>query len=139
MQIGNFRGFEVQLRDPGIALVTFNQPERLNGMRGELKRDLGEILLEAQVDDAVRVVVITGTGRGFSAGDDITGRKVDYEGTQQLLPTVTRGERGPMASYGGLRGFSQSLNLAVRNLDKIFDRLKNWSIQKIFLSLKANQ
>jgi len=119
MQIGNFRGFEVQLRDPGIALVTFNHPERLNGMRGELKRDLGEILLQAQVDDAVRVVVITGTGRGFSAGDDITGREVDYEGTQQLLPTVIRGERGPMASYGGLRGFSQSLNLAVRSLDKI--------------------
>jgi hypothetical protein len=32
MQTGNFRGFEVAIHDPGIAVVTFNQPERLNGM-----------------------------------------------------------------------------------------------------------
>ena len=74
MEFGNFRGFEVSLRDPGIAWVRFNQPERLNGMTHHLKRDLREALLQAQFDDAVRVVVITGSGRAFSAGDDITGR-----------------------------------------------------------------
>ena len=40
MQTGNFRGFEVKVHDPGIAVVTFNQPGRLNGMTHHLKRDL---------------------------------------------------------------------------------------------------
>ena len=71
---GNFRGFELAMHDPGIAVITFNQPERLNGMTQGMKRDLVETLLQAQMDDAVRVVVFTGSGRAFSAGDDITGR-----------------------------------------------------------------
>ncbi len=57
METGNFRGFEVRLQDPGIVLITFNQPERLNGMTQGMKRDLVEVLLQAQMDDAVRVVV----------------------------------------------------------------------------------
>ena len=57
METGTFRGFEVVLHDPGIALVTFNQPDRLNGMTQGLKRDLVEVLTEAQMDDGVRVVV----------------------------------------------------------------------------------
>ena len=49
MEFGNFRGFEVSLRDPGIAWVRFNQPELLNGMTHHLKRDLREALLQAPV------------------------------------------------------------------------------------------
>ncbi len=74
MQMGKFHGFEVTLHDPGIALLTFNQPERLNGMNHHIKRDLVETLLQAQMDDAIRVIVFTGSGRAFSAGDDISGR-----------------------------------------------------------------
>lgn len=59
MQTGHFRGFEVAIHDPGIAVVTFNQPERLNGMTHHMKRDLVETLLQAQMDDAVRVIVFT--------------------------------------------------------------------------------
>ncbi len=85
MQQGTFRGFEVTLQDPGIATVTFNQPERLNGMTQGFKRDLIEILSQAQMDEAVRVVVITGSGRAFSAGDDITGRPLSGTGAQPLI------------------------------------------------------
>ena len=72
MQQGTFRGFEVALQGRGIAVITFNQPERLNGMTQGMKRDMIEMLIEAQMDEAVRVVVITGSGRAFSAGDDIS-------------------------------------------------------------------
>ncbi len=116
---GQFRGFTVELRDPGIALVTFNQPERLNGMTAPMKRDLVEVLLQAQMQDAVRVVVITGSGRAFSAGDDITGREVDYRGATALVPEIPRGHGNPIGTYNGLRGLSQPLNLAVRSLDKL--------------------
>ena len=119
METGNFRGFEVRLQDPGIVLITFNQPERLNGMTQGMKRDLVEILLQAQMDDAVRVVVFTGSGRAFSAGDDITGRPVPSEGAKALVPEVGGGHQTPLGTYDGLRALSQPLNLAIRNLDKL--------------------
>src|SRR5258708_34040646 len=71
-----------------------------------------------QMDDAVRVVVITGSGRAFSAGDDMSGRPRDWDGTQALAPTLPRGHADPIGPYEGLRPMSQSLNLAVRALDK---------------------
>jgi 2-(1,2-epoxy-1,2-dihydrophenyl)acetyl-CoA isomerase len=103
METGNFRGFEVALHDPGIALVTFNQPDRLNGMTQGLKRDLVEVLTEAQMDDAVRVVVITGSGKAFSAGDDISGRPLGGgDGATALVPDIGRGHSDPIGTYSAL-------------------------------------
>ena len=103
MQIGDFRGFEVALHDPGIALITFNQPERLNGMTQGMKRDLVEILAEAQMDDAVRVVVLTGSGKAFSAGDDISGHPSGAgAGATGLVPDIGRGHRDPIGTYSAL-------------------------------------
>ncbi|MEO8457056.1 MAG: enoyl-CoA hydratase/isomerase family protein [Chloroflexota bacterium] len=114
-----YRGFELALHDPGIALITFNQPERLNGMTQDMKRDLVEVLVTAQMDEAVRVVVFTGSGRAFSAGDDISGRPRSSDGARALVPRIPGGHDTPIGTYEGLRMLSQSLNLAVRNLDKI--------------------
>jgi 2-(1,2-epoxy-1,2-dihydrophenyl)acetyl-CoA isomerase len=114
-----YRGFDLALDDRGIAVITFNQPERLNGMTQDMKRDLVEVLLTAQMDDAVRVVVFTGSGRAFSAGDDISGRPRSSAGARALVPRIPGGHDTPIGTYEGLRVLSQSLNLAIRNLDKI--------------------
>ena len=119
METGTFRGFEVAVHEPGIALITFNQPERMNGLTQQIKRDLIETLLQAQFDDAVRVVLFTGSGRAFSAGDDISGRVVHYEGAPERLPEIHRGQAAPIRTYGSLRSVSQELTLAVRRLDKL--------------------
>ena len=119
MDTGTFRGFEVTVPESGIALITFNQPERMNGLTRPIKRDLVETLLQAQMDDAVRVVVFTGSGRAFSAGDDISGRQPSSPGAPSRLPDIPRGEQKPIRSYASLRGFSQALNVAVRSLDKL--------------------
>jgi len=119
MQTGNFRGFEVKVHDPGIAVVTFNQPDRLNGMTHHLKRDLVETLLQAQMDDAVRIVVFTGSGRAFSAGDDISGHPTNTDHSNALVPDIPAGHHNATGTYNGLRSLSQPLNQAVRNLDKI--------------------
>ena len=120
MEFGNFRGFEVSLREPGIAWIQLNQPERLNGMSHFLKRDLREALMQAQFDDAVRVVVITGSGRAFSAGDDITGRPITFaDDVKALAPPIAAGHQNPMSTYYSLRMISQALNKAVRELDKL--------------------
>ena len=119
MEQGHFRGFEVAMHDPGIAAITFNEPERLNGTTQEIKRDLVETLLQAQMDDGVRVVLFTGTGRAFCAGDDMSGRRSLSGDARALVPDIPGGHRNPIGTYEGLRHLSQPLNAAVRNLDKL--------------------
>jgi len=118
MREGTFRGFDLTMHERGIALIAFNQPDRLNGMTQGLKRDLVETLTQAQMDDAVRVVVVTGSGRAFSAGDDISGRR-PAGGGEQLVPDIPGGHRDPMGTYDGLRWLSQPLNATMRGLDKL--------------------
>jgi enoyl-CoA hydratase len=56
----------------GIARITLNRPEALNAMNKDLLQQLASFLDKARVDDAVRAVIITGTGKkAFSAGADI--------------------------------------------------------------------
>ena len=63
----------VDLRADGALWLTFNRPEVFNAFSGELSVALAERLEDAGSDDAVRVVVLTGTGAAFSAGADISG------------------------------------------------------------------
>jgi len=119
MDTGVFRGFEVTMQTPGIVTATFDQPDRLNGMTQNMKRDLIEMLIQAQMDDAVSVVIFTGSGRAFSAGDDITGRPVANGKGRALVSDVPTGHHNPTGTYNGLRHLSQPLNQAIRNLDKL--------------------
>jgi 2-(1,2-epoxy-1,2-dihydrophenyl)acetyl-CoA isomerase len=116
---GRYRGFEVATDGDGVTLITMNDPEHLNGTTQAMKRDLTEIFTRAQMDDDVRVVVITGSGRAFCAGDDMTGRARDWAGAEELMPSLAPGHRDAMGTYEGLRTMSQTLNLAVRGLDKL--------------------
>ncbi|MEM1649915.1 MAG: enoyl-CoA hydratase-related protein, partial [Sulfolobales archaeon] len=50
-----------------------NRPERLNAINIEMLQELSRVLDELEADDSVRVIVITGSGRAFSAGADVTG------------------------------------------------------------------
>ncbi len=119
MRQGTFRGFEITIHEPGIALITMNQPEHLNGMTQPMKRDLVETIAQAQMDDGVRVLVFTGSGRAFSAGDDITGRPRSGDGAEALVPDIPGGHHNPIGTYEGLRWLSQPLNAAMRSLDKL--------------------
>jgi enoyl-CoA hydratase len=55
---------------PGVALVTLNRPERMNSMAFDVMVPLKAVLDELTHDNSVRVVVLTGAGRGFSSGAD---------------------------------------------------------------------
>jgi enoyl-CoA hydratase/carnithine racemase len=60
-----------ELREPGIALLTLNRPDRLNAWNGELATRYFTLLDQAAADPAVKVIVVTGAGRGFCAGADM--------------------------------------------------------------------
>jgi len=54
-----------------VATLTLNRPERLNALGGTLREDLTDALTTAIDDPDIRVIVITGAGRGFCAGGDV--------------------------------------------------------------------
>ena len=78
----------------GILWITLNRPERLNALTFPLLGEFREILIDTRADRSIRCVVITGAGRGFCAGMDISGTanpnrekppediSIDVEGTR---------------------------------------------------------
>ena len=54
-----------------VSVVTLNRPERLNAIGAQLLTELHQALVQAQADPATRVIVFTGAGRAFCAGDDL--------------------------------------------------------------------
>jgi enoyl-CoA hydratase/carnithine racemase len=57
--------------DGDVAVITLDRPERLNAWNAALAADLGAALQDADRDDAVRAIVLTGAGRAFCAGADL--------------------------------------------------------------------
>ena len=53
------------------AIITLNRPESMNAFTTDLRKDLSAALQQASADDAIRVVILTGEGRCFSAGADL--------------------------------------------------------------------
>jgi enoyl-CoA hydratase/carnithine racemase len=60
-------------RDGEVAIVTLDRPDRLNAFTGSMGRALGSAYEACDGDDGVRVVVVTGAGRAFCAGADVSG------------------------------------------------------------------
>lgn len=79
----------------GVATITLHRPERLNAWTGRMHTEYRALLARAAADHAVRVIVVTGSGRGFCAGAD----------TQALEHHAARGGydpgTGPHLAYPG--------------------------------------
>jgi 2-(1,2-epoxy-1,2-dihydrophenyl)acetyl-CoA isomerase len=63
-------------RDGGVATITLNRPDRLNSFTVEMHGALAEALGEVEADASCRAVLLTGAGRGFCAGQDLSDRAV---------------------------------------------------------------
>src|SRR3990172_10209191 len=57
----------------GIASITLNRPERMNAFTPRMIEEWYQALLDCHTDGAVRAVIVTGAGRGFCSGADVTG------------------------------------------------------------------
>ena len=57
--------------EDGVATISLNRPERLNAMSDELMSGISDAIDQVRKDQSVRVVVLTGNGRGFCAGADL--------------------------------------------------------------------
>ena len=65
----------------GVAILTLNRPQARNAMSGEMNAALQSTLAEFEVNPEVKVVVLTGAGKGFCAGGDVKGMVRSGDGT----------------------------------------------------------
>jgi 2-(1,2-epoxy-1,2-dihydrophenyl)acetyl-CoA isomerase len=75
----------------GVTTITLNRPESLNALNSTMRRDLSAALRAAARDEAVRAVVLTGSGRGFCSGADLRGGPGERE-----FRRVVRDEYNPI-------------------------------------------
>lgn len=67
---GSWENFGFEVAD-GVGTVTFDRPDKLNALTFDVYADLRDLLAEIEHRDDVRVLVLTGTGRGFCSGGDV--------------------------------------------------------------------
>jgi len=93
--------------EDGVAVIKLSRPERLNALDDNAARELLECLGRCEEDAAVRVVVITGEGRAFSAGGDVKG----------MLKSIEEGE--PDAFMDRLTEPLYKVALKIREMSKL--------------------
>ena len=67
--------------DDGVLVLTLNRPEARNAMSAAMNAALSDQLARAELDNEVRVIVLTGAGNGFCAGGDVKGMAAKGDGT----------------------------------------------------------
>lgn len=70
----------------GVATITLNRPDRLNAWTGTMYAQVRAAMREASDDERVRVIVLTGAGRGFCAGADMEGLQTIQANARNAAP-----------------------------------------------------
>lgn len=98
----------------GVLKVTLNRPEKLNAFNAEMCAALLEALATAGRDDAVRAVLLTGAGKGFSAGQDLADRAVVADGGSIDLGETIEKSWNPLVR--AIRGMRKPVVCAVNGV-----------------------
>ena len=69
--------------DGACLIVTLNRPDRLNAYTGQMGAELTQAFVSADGDDAIRAIIVTGAGRAFCAGADVSGGATSFDTSGQ--------------------------------------------------------
>jgi 2-(1,2-epoxy-1,2-dihydrophenyl)acetyl-CoA isomerase len=109
----DYEHLRIETTPSGVRTITLHRPERLNAVNPRLADELPHAMVAAAHEDAVRVIVITGAGRGFCAGLDLSGpigldasdrhaRLDPYRWVGRWVQSVTSCEKPVIAAVNGV-------------------------------------
>ena len=87
--------------DEGILTITLNRPEKLNAFTGQMMTEMINALDRADADDTVKAIIVTGAGRGFCAGADLSSGASTFD-ADASAPKAAQEEKKSIADGGGL-------------------------------------
>jgi len=104
----------------GIATLTLSRPDALNAFDVTMARELEQVFLDAAGDDAVRAVVVTGSGRAFCAGMDLSAEGNVFGLDESVLPTAEelRDHLTTAPYHDGVRDTGGRVTLAIHACPK---------------------
>jgi enoyl-CoA hydratase/carnithine racemase len=94
--------------EDGIALVTLNRPDVLNAVNMEMRQEFTALMDDLFFNEAVRVVIFTGAGRGFSAGGDMSHFEHDWH-----TPTFRANSRRLVKFFDDLEALEKPIIAAI--------------------------
>lgn len=77
----------LEKQENGIATITLNAPQKLNALTSNMRMSLPRAVDEVAKDDDVRAVIVTGAGRGFCSGIDLSGARTELSRHDRLQVT----------------------------------------------------
>ncbi|HIG41701.1 MAG: enoyl-CoA hydratase-related protein [bacterium] len=108
-----------------VAYVTLNRPEKLNAMNDVMHRELAETWVDFRDDDELRVAILSGNGRCFSAGADLSGgapEKYSYTGdfpditqTQKVYKPIISALHSHVVGYGMWIALDTDIRIATQD------------------------
>jgi len=78
----------------GIATLTLNRPDKLNAFNNTMTKEIEMVLDDASQNDDIRVIVVTGAGRGFCSGADVSNMSARKEPRSRRSPLTILGDFG---------------------------------------------
>ena len=115
-----FETLTVAVDADGVALLTLDRPDALNSFTVTMARELEEFFRSAATDDAVRAVVVTGAGRAFCAGMDLSaeGNVFGLDEDAHPTPADLREHLTEEPFQSGVRDTGGKVTLAIHDLPK---------------------
>ena len=123
-----------------VATITINRPKMMNAFNEQLIWDMGNATEQVKNDSQIRVLVITGEGRGFSAGADLTEREASWSDTKDALlrgyhPFLTNIIEMPKPVIGSINGAAAGIGAALAMACDLRIMAKDAYIMSVFSNI----
>ena len=110
-------------RDGRVARITFDRPERLNAIAAQTPDDIEAAVAEANADDRVHVIVLSGRGAAFCAGYDLKDfAEGSSEGIQERMPW------DPMKDYALMKGYTEKFMSLWRSYKPVVCKVHGYAV-----------
>ena len=123
-----------------VATITINRPKMMNAFNEQLIWDMGDATEKVKNDSQIRVLVITGEGRGFSAGADLTERAASWSDTKAALqrgyhPFLKNIIEMPKPVIGAINGAAAGIGAALAMACDLRIMAKDAYIMSVFSNI----